>query len=266
MMNTASTLSKVTSRDGTTIAYEKTGSGPALVIVDGAMCSRAFGPSEATAAALSSDFTIYRYDRRGRGDSTDTQPYAVSREVEDLAAVIGEAGGSAFVYGISSGAGLALEAGAGGAPITKLALFEPPYTAEGGDPAQQQDDTRQMDELLRAGRNGDAVELFFRWVGMPDDAVAQMRNSPMWPALKAIAPTIAYDNAAMGDGSVSREKAARIDVPTLVIAGSLSSEDLRHAAKTVAGAIPRARYRDLEGQAHAASPETLAPLLREFFL
>jgi pimeloyl-ACP methyl ester carboxylesterase len=123
-----------------------------------------------------------------------------------------------------------------------------------------------MDELLRAGRNGEAVELFFSWVGMPDETVAQMRNSPMWPALKAIAPTIAYDNAAMGDGSVPREKAAWIDVPTLVIAGSLSSEDLRHAAKTVAGAIPRARYRDLEGQAHTASPETLAPLLREFFL
>jgi pimeloyl-ACP methyl ester carboxylesterase len=265
MTHTASTLSTVTSRDGTTIAFEKSGTGPPLVIVDGAMCSRAFGPSEATAAALSGDFTVYRYDRRGRGDSTDTQPYAVEREVDDLGAVITDAGEPAFVYGISSGAGLALEAAASGVPITRLALFEPPYTAEGGDTAQQAGETRRMDELLGAGRHGDAVELFFSWVGMPDQAVTQMRNSPMWPALEAIAPTIAYDNAVMGDGTVPREKAGRVSVPTLVIAGSLSLGELRKAAKTVAGAIPRARYSDLEGQAHAASPETLAPLLKEFF-
>lgn len=266
MMRTTSTLTTVASGDGTSIAFEKTGTGPTLVIVDGAMSSMAFGPSEATAAALSGDFRVYRYDRRGRGYSTDGKPYAVAREVEDLTAVISEAGGSAFVYGISSGAGLALEAAASGAPITRLVLFEPPYTAEGGDPAQQQEDTRQMDELLRAGRNGDAVELFYSWVGMPDEAVAQMRNSPLWPALEAIAPTIAYDIAAMGDGTVPREMARRIGIPTLVIAGSLSSEELRHAAKTVAQAIPRARYRDLEGQAHTASPEALAPLLKEFLL
>lgn len=266
MTHTVSTLSRVTSRDGTTIAVEKAGIGPALVIVDGAMCSRVFGPSEATAATLCADFTVYRYDRRGRGDSTDTKPYAVAREVEDLAAVITETGGSAFVYGISSGAGLAFEAAASGAPITKLALFEPPYTAEGGDPAQLREETRQMDQLLRAGRNGEAIELFFSWVGMPDEAVAQMRSSPAWPALEAIAPTIAYDNAVMGKGTVPREKADHISVPTLVIAGSLSSEELRRAAQTVAEAIPGARYCDLEGQAHAASPESLAPRLKEFLL
>ena len=266
MTNTVSMLSTVTSGDGTQIAIERTGAGPALVIVDGAMCSRAFGPSEAMAAALNRDFTVYRYDRRGRGDSTDTKPYAVAREIEDLGAVIEEAGGSAFVYGISSGAGLALEAAASGAPITKLALFEPPYTAEDGDTTKQAEDTRQMDDLLGAGRNGDAVELFFSWVGMPEAAVAQMRSSPVWPALDALAPTIAYDDAAMGDGTVPREKAAQIDVPTLVIAGALSSEELRRAAKTAANAIPGARYRDLEGQAHAASPESLAPLLKEFLL
>jgi pimeloyl-ACP methyl ester carboxylesterase len=266
MARTIRTLNGVTSNDGTRIAYEKTGAGPALVIVDGAMCSRAFGPRQATAAGLSGDFTVYRYDRRGRGDSTDTKPYAVAREVEDLAAVISEAGGSAIVYGISSGAGLALEAAAGGAPITRLVLFEPPYTAEGGDMTQQREETRQMAELLGAGRNGDAVELFFSWVGMPTEAVAQMRNSPPWPALETMAPTIAYDNAAMGDGTVPHDKAGRIRIPTLVIAGSLSSGELRHAAKTVAEAIPGARYRDLEGQSHTASPEMLLPLLREFLL
>jgi pimeloyl-ACP methyl ester carboxylesterase len=264
MARTATTASGVTSGDGTRIAYERTGTGPALVIVDGAMCSRAVGPSEATAAALSGDITVYRYDRRGRGESTDTKPYAVAREVEDLAAVMAVAGGSPSVYGISSGAGLALEAAAGGVAISRLVLFEPPYTAEGGDTTQQRESSRQMDELLNLGRNGDAVELFFSWVGMPEDAVAQMRNSPLWPVLEAMAPTIAYDNAAMGDGTVPHETAGRITTPTLVIAGCLSSDELRNAAKTVADAIPGARYRDLEGQSHTASPETLAPLLKEF--
>jgi pimeloyl-ACP methyl ester carboxylesterase len=259
-------LSRVTSADGTRIAFEKTGAGPALVIVDGAMCSRAFGPSEATADALGDDFSVYRYDRRGRGDSTDTKPYEVAREVQDLTAIVAEAGGTAYVYGISSGAGLALEAAASGAPITKLVLFEPPYTAEGRDAAPQREETSQMDALLDARRHGDAVALFFSWVGMPDEAVAQMRRSPEWPALESIAPTIAYDNAVMGDGTVPRQKAAQIGTPTLVIAGSLSSDDLRRAAKSVAKAIPGASFRDLEGQGHAASPEALAPVLREFLL
>jgi pimeloyl-ACP methyl ester carboxylesterase len=266
MTPTVSTVSTVTSRDGTTIAFEATGAGPALVIVDGALCSRAFGPSEATAAALKDDFTVYRYDRRGRGDSTDTQPYAVEREVEDLAALVAEAGGAAFAYGISSGAGLALEAAAAGVPITRLALFEPPYTAEDGDPAQQREETLKMDELLRAGRNGDAVALFLGWVGMPDEAVAQMRASPAWSGLESMAPTIAYDDAVMGDSPVPRVKVGRIEIPTLVIAGTLSSEELRRAARTTAAAIPGARFRDLEGQAHTASPESLAPLLKEFLL
>lgn len=266
MVRTVGTVERVTSLDGSTIAFEKSGAGPALVIVDGAMCSRAFGPSEATAGALDGEFTVYRYDRRGRGDSTDTEPYAVAREVEDLAAVVAEAGGSAFVYGISSGAGLALEAAASGIPIRKLALFEPPYTSDAGDPAKQRDDTRAMDELLAAGRHGDAVELFFSWVGVPEEAVAHMRSSPVWPELEAIAPTIAYDDAVMGDDAVPRERAAQIGIPTLVIAGSLSAPELRHAAKDVAHAIPGARFRDLEGQSHAAAPETIAPLLREFFL
>jgi pimeloyl-ACP methyl ester carboxylesterase len=259
-------LGTVTSRDGTSIAFDRSGTGPALVLVDGAMCSRQFGPSEATAAALSADFTVYRYDRRGRGDSTDTPPYQVAREVEDIDALVAEAGGSAFAYGISSGAGLALTAAASGVPITRLALFEPPYTAEAGDAVQQGEDTLRMAQLLDAGRRSEAVELFFSWVGLPEEAVAQMRSSPVWPALEEIAPTIAYDNAVMGDGTVPRERAARVTVLTIVIAASLSSEDLRRAAQEVANAIPQARYRTLEGQSHAASPESLAPILTEFLL
>jgi pimeloyl-ACP methyl ester carboxylesterase len=261
-----SVLGTVTSRDGTSIAFDRLGTGPALVLVDGALCSRLFGPSEATAAALSADFTVYRYDRRGRGDSTDTPPYEVAREVEDLDALVAEAGGSAFAYGISSGAGLVLEAAASRVPLTRLALFEPPYTAEAGDAVQQEEDTQRMAQLLDAGRRGEAVELFFSWVGLPSEAVAQMRSSPVWPALEEIAPTIAYDNAVMGDGTVPRERAARVTVPTLVIGGSLSSEELRRAAQEVASAIPQARYRTLEGQSHAAPPESLAPIITEFLL
>lgn len=266
MARMAGSISIVTSGDGTRIAVERSGAGPALVIVDGALCSRAFGPSEATAAALDADFTIYRYDRRGRGESGDAPPYAVEREVEDLHAVIGETGGPAMVYGISSGAALAIRAAATGAPISKLALFEPPYTAEGGDAARQRQQMREMAELLGSGRNGDAVELFFSWVGMPGEVVEQMRHSPMWPALERVAPTLGYDNAVMGDGSVPRDLAGQVSVPTLVLAGELSSGDLRHAARTIAEEIPGASYREIENQAHTAAPESVAPLLKEFLL
>jgi pimeloyl-ACP methyl ester carboxylesterase len=264
MASPASTLNIVTSRDGTRIAVERTGNGPAVVIVDGALCSRAFGPGEATAAALSGEFSVHRYDRRGRGDSTDTPPYAIEREVEDLAAVIAATGGPASVYGISSGAALAIRAAASGVPMSKLAMFEPPYTAQGGDPDRQRQDMQQMAELLEQGRRGDAVALFLGWVGMPDEVVAQMKHSPVWATLEAIAPTLGYDSAVMGDGLVPWDQARHVSVPTLVIAGALSSPDLRRAAQAVTEAIPGARYRELEGQAHTASPESLAPLLKEF--
>jgi pimeloyl-ACP methyl ester carboxylesterase len=266
MARTAGSIGIVTSGDGTRIAVERSGAGPALVIVDGALCSRAFGPSEATAAAMGGNFTVYRYDRRGRGESGDTPPYTVEREVEDLVAVIGETGGPAMVYGISSGAALAIRAAATGAPISRLALFEPPYTAEGGDSERQGLQVREMAELLGSGRNGDAVELFFSWVGMPGEVVEQMRHSPMWSALERVAPTLGYDNAVMGDGSVPRGEVARITLPTLVLAGELSSGELRRAARSVAEAIPGALYRDIGGQAHTAAPESVAPLLKEFLL
>ena len=255
----------VMSRDGTKIALEKTGGGPAVVLVDGAMCSRSFGPTGPLSEALTSNFTVYRYDRRGRGESGDTQPYAVTREIEDLEAVIAEAGGSACVLGISSGAGLAIEAAASGVPIEKLALFEPPYTADGGDTEQRRREAAHMDAILAAGRRSEAVELFFGWVGMPDEAIDQMRSSPMWPALEAAAPTIAYDDRVMGDGTVPRERARQIGVPTVLIHGSESSAELRYAAEAVADAIPHAQRRTLLGQSHQADPMTLVPILREFF-
>lgn len=255
----------VTSADGTTIAYERTGSGPALVLVDGAMCYRAAGPMRPIAAVLQDSFTVYTYDRRGRGESSDTPPYAVAREVEDLRAVITQAGGEAYVYAISSGAALALATAAAGPGIARLALYEPPFMAglEGG--TQVKDYTERLNELLDAGRNGDAVALFMTNVGIPAQATAAMRAQPGWAMLEAIAPTLAYDNEVLGDGSVPRDLASRIAVPTLVLAGGASPQPLQQAVKATAEAIATAEQRTLDGQTHDVAPDALAPVLVEFF-
>ena len=250
----------VTSADGTTIAYERTGDGPALVLVDGAMCHRAAGPMRPLAAQLPDGLTVYTYDRRGRGESLDTAPYAVAREVEDLRAVIEQAGGEAYVYAISSGAALAMATAAAGPWITRLALYEPPFMAEAG-----KEYTERLNELLAAGRRGDAVALFMTHVGVPAQAVAGMRGQPGWAALEAIAPTLAYDDAVLGDGSVPRDLASAIAVPALVLSGGASPPGLQRAAKAAADALPTAEYRTLDGQTHDVAPYALAPVLAEFF-
>lgn len=258
-------MSAVLSRDGTTVAFDRSGSGPAVVLVDGAMCSRTSGPMPALARELAPSCAVYTYDRRGRGDSGDTAPYAVAREVEDLAAVIEEAGGSAYVYGISSGAALVLEAAASGLPIIKLALYDPAFTAEAGDPQEKKAYSHRLGELLAAGRRGDAVELFLTTVGVPPQAVAAMRQQPVWALSEAIAPTLGYDDAVLGDGTVPREKAARVAVPVLVLDGEASPAPLRHASTATAEALPHGRHQTLSGQGHDVAPEALAPVLREFF-
>ncbi|NED97991.1 alpha/beta hydrolase [Phytoactinopolyspora alkaliphila] len=256
--------SQVTSRDGTAVEFYRSGNGPAVILVDGALCHRGFGPAAELAQELSPYFTVYAYDRRGRGRSGDTTPYAVDREIEDIDALMTEAGGSAHVYGISSGAILALRAAASGLAITRLALFEPPCTAEFGDPQEVKDEHSRIDELLAAGRRGDVVEIFLSYV-MPPDVIAGMKGSPAWPALEAVAPTIAYDNAVMGDGTVPRDVAGKVKVPTLVLAGTESPEILRQSARALADATPRAVYRTLDNQTHTSAPQPHAPILREFF-
>lgn len=194
------TTSTITSKDGSTIAYDRLGHGPALILVGGAFDDR---NSPATgrplAALLATTFTVFAYDRRGRGESGDTPPYAVAREVEDLAAMIGEAGGAAMVYGLSSGAALVLEAAASGLPITKLALYEPPFQLDPYTAGQSREYSKTLNALLAEGRRGDAAALFMTRVGMPEPMIEQMRHAPMWPALEAMAPTLAYDSAVMGD-------------------------------------------------------------------
>jgi len=255
----------VISTDGTPIAYERTGSGPALVLVDGAMCHRAGGPMRPLAARLRDSFTVYAYDRRGRGESSDTPPYAVAREIDDLRAVIGAAGGPAYVYGISSGAALALATAATGAGITRLALYEPPFLAEVEDGTRLKEYTERLRELLDAGRRGDAVALFMRHVGLPEPMIAGMRAQPGWTAMEAIAPTLAYDDEILAGSAVPRDLAPRITVPVLFLGGGASPRSLQRAAKAAADAFPTAAHRTLDGQTHDVSPDALAPVLIEFF-
>jgi pimeloyl-ACP methyl ester carboxylesterase len=254
-----------TSADGTAIAYEHHGTGPALVLVDGALCYRAAGPMRPLADLLHSSFTVYTYDRRGRGESSDTLPYAVAREVEDLRAVIAQAGGRACVYAISSGAALALATAAAGLEITELALYEPPFMAGIGDGTRIKEYTERLNELLEAGHNGDAVALFMTYVGMPAEAVAGIRAQPGWSALEALAPTLAYDDQVLAGGGVPRDLASTIGVPALVLAGSASPPGLQEAAKATADALPTAEHRTLDGQTHDVAPDALAPVLIEFF-
>jgi pimeloyl-ACP methyl ester carboxylesterase len=196
----------VSSRDGTSIGFERAGDGPPLIFVVGAFNDRT--TARPLARSLESTFTVLAYDRRGRGASGDIAPYAIDREIEDLQALIGAAGGSAAVFGYSSGALLALKGAARGLPITRLVLYDPPYAVITGRPGQIEDHTARLAELIAAGRRGDAVEYFQREiVGIPPDAVAQMRDAPFRPALEAIAPTLVYDATIVTDRSLAGELA-----------------------------------------------------------
>lgn len=266
-------MNTVTSRDGTTIAFDRLGEGPALILVDGALCSRSFGPMRPLAELLAPHFTVYAYDRRGRGESGDTAPFTVEREIEDIDALIAEAGGSAYVYGISSGAILALDAACERPDtITKLAMYEPPFSIDAEGVRRFTEYRTQLDQVLATGRRGVAVELFMRLVGAnteegsaSDEGITGMRQSPVWPVFEAVAPTLAYDAAAMGDSSVPTERAATVAIPTLVMDGGASFPFMHTAADQVAAAIPGAQRRTLDGQTHDVAAEVLAPVLVEFF-
>jgi pimeloyl-ACP methyl ester carboxylesterase len=209
------------------------------------------------------------YDRRGRGDSGDTGPYAVEREIEDIGALIVEAGGSASVYGHSSGAGLALRAAAYGLPIDKLVLHEPPYNTDGEEEQRiSREYALDLEAMLSEGRRGDAVELFFTTVGMPREMVGGMRQTPRWAELEAMAPTLAYDSEIMGDsagGTVPAELAGRVSTETLVLVGGSSPAWTIDIGRQVADALPNGQHRVLEGQEHVVPPEVLVPMLAEFF-
>ena len=255
-------MNKVQSKDGTIIAFDRSGDGPPVILLCGASTDRM--ANAPLARLLAEHFTVFNYDRRGRGDSGDTPPYAVEREVEDIDAVIDAAGGSAFVYGTSSSGALALEAAASGLAITKLALWEVPFSLDESrrPPA---DLVERYDEMIAAGRRGDAVELFMsKVVGLPPEFVGYARTQPFWQAQEALAHTLAYDATIMGDYSLPVERAAAVTAPTLVIAGGASFPFMRQTARALADVIPDGQSRTLEGQEHNVDPAVLAPVLTEF--
>ncbi len=263
-------MSKVISKDGTQIAFEKQGSGRPVILVDGALCYRGFGPMPGLAKLLEPNFTVYTYDRRGRGESGNTQSYALEREVEDLDALIREAGGEASLFGLSSGACLALETAIRlGGKVNKLAMYEAPYNEEPGSAQAWREYRKKLNEVLSEDRRGDAVALFMQLVGTPAEQVNGMRQSPMWSTFEAVAPTLPNDATAMGDDRRPPvERAGVVNVPTLVMDGgaSMAFMPFMHAsAVALSTAIPHAEQRTLEGQRHDVDVNVLAPVLVEFF-
>jgi pimeloyl-ACP methyl ester carboxylesterase len=262
-------MNTVQSRDGTTIAFEQTGEGPALILVDGALCYRESGPMRGLAKELASHFTVVVYDRRGRGESSDTRPYAVEREVEDLEAIIKHLGGSAYVFGISSGAALALETANRDRSIRKLALYEAPFIVDSTRDPIPSDFLDRLKAFVAANRRADAVKMFMKLVGVPGFFIALMRFMPAWSKLTGIAHTLPYDISLVKDFEVGkplpRERWQSATMPTLVADGGKSPAWMRNAMQQLADVLPHASYRTLDRQTHMVNPKVLAPALVEFF-
>lgn len=255
-------MEKIQSADGTTIAFDQLGEGRPIILVSGAACDRSIGTP--IAQALAPHFTVLNYDRRGRGDSDDTPPYAVAREIEDIAALVDAAGGSATVLGLSSGAVLAAEATASGLGIERLIMWEPPFSTDPDAPRRAKAYAEKLDELLAAGRRGDALAHFMRFVGLPEQAIAQTRRSPYWQGGLSLAPTLAYDATIMGDLTIPTARYRQIGVPTLVLSGTASPQFLRDGATQAAAAVPTARHEELAGQDHNVAGDRIAPVVVGF--
>jgi pimeloyl-ACP methyl ester carboxylesterase len=261
-------LQRVTSGDGTHIAFEQFGEGPPVILVGGATSDRAM--TRPLAEELAQHFSAINYDRRGRGDSGDTEPYTIEREIEDLGVLIAGSGGTASVYGHSSGAGLALQAAAHGLPIARLALHEPPYVPDGEEERRiSQEYGQKLRTILAEDRRGDAVALFMVTVGITEDAVEEMHNEPWWAGMEAVAPTLLYDSEVMGDisrgGTVPTDILSAVTMPTLVLFGGASPRWMSDVGRKIADGLPDGRFGVLEDQDHVVPPDILAPVLTEFF-
>ena len=258
-------MNRVVSKDGTPIAFDRVGTGPALILIDGALCSRTFGPSAKLARLLADRCTVYRYDRRGRGESGDTQPYAPAREVDDVAALIHHAGGSASLLGLSSGGALALECAVAGLPVDRVIAYEPPYVDDDGTRGGARHEA-ELQRLVESGRRGDAVVYFMRdMVGAPAFMTVVMKLLPwIWGKLKAVAHTLPYDAAVMTAFRVPRMRFASISRSVLVLNGTKTDPRLKAAARVIAETVPGAQHRELAGQTHNVSPAVLAPAVFDF--
>lgn len=265
----AAVTAGLASADGTHIMYEVMGSGPPLILIGGAFNDRHTPICGVAMARLMADrFTAVAWDRRGRGGSGDSQPYAVEREIEDVAALIEKIGGPAFLFGHSSGAALALEAAAAGLPVRAVAAYEAPYAIDPAGEAASQAFVAELVALLDAGRNDDAAERFMRETGMPDGMIAGVKSSPMWPRLARIAPSLAYDSAVIrhgGDAYPPLARVATIDAPVYAMAGGASPAFMTGAAQQIAGAAQRGTYIEFPGKNHMIEPEAVAPRLKEIF-
>lgn len=260
-------MPRLRSADGTVIGYDRSGSGPVVVLVDGALAYREHRGGRPLAAVLSSDFTVVAYDRRGRGESTDVSPYSVDREVDDLAALVGEVGSPAAMYGFSSGAVLALRAAARlGGKVARLVVHEPPFG--GSDAAAKLEFDKyaqQMAALIAAKRSGDAVTFFLSDM-LPPDVLADVQQSPAWPLMEAVAPTLVYESAVLGDGAVPEALAGTVAAATWILDGADSEPFKREAADALARAMPRAERRTLQGYGTLVPPEALAAVLKELLM
>jgi pimeloyl-ACP methyl ester carboxylesterase len=259
-------METVTSRDGTSIAFDRSGEGSAVILVGGAFQHRAFDPATAELASrLADHFTVFHYDRRGRGDSGDTPPYAVEREVEDLEALVEEAGGRVFLYGSSSGGNLALVAAERGVPAHELALWEPNFLVDESRPPLPDDYVQELEDRVASGRRADAVEYFMLTaIGLPAEFVAPMRETPMWAGMEEVAHTLAYDGRVVDGFRLRAEVLGSIIAPTLVMAGG-QTPWMSTGAEALAEALPNAMFRSLDGQGHDVAPEVIAPVLVDFF-
>ncbi|MGW4948569.1 alpha/beta fold hydrolase [Actinoplanes sp. NPDC004185] len=259
----------VTSADGTTIAYETAGTGPALILVDGAMCYRDQGPARGLAAALADTCTVYFYDRRGRGDSGNTLPWSPQREIEDLAALLAAAGGTAYLLGTSSGAVLAADAADRLPGFSRLALYEPPFIVDDTHAPRPETFVAETEALIAAGDTGGAVKKFLRSVDMPGFAVQILALLPPFRKLKAAAHTLPYDLRILGDTGrglpLDPARWSGVTVPAIVLDGGKSPQYMRNAARALSEALPKAEYRTLPGQTHLVKPAALAPVVKEFF-
>jgi pimeloyl-ACP methyl ester carboxylesterase len=258
----------VTSADGTTIAYQTTGTGPALILVDGAMTYRDFGPARGLAQSLADQYTVYFYDRRGRGTSGNTLPWSEDREIDDLAAVLDAAGGRAYALGVSSGAVLTADAANRLPGLTKIALYEPPFIVDNTHPAREENFVADTEALIARNDRSAALKKFMSHVGMPGFFLAIMPITPPWKKLKAVAPTLPYDLHILGNTGrgvpLDPTRWSNVTAPALVLDGGKSPQYMRNAAKALSEALPKADYRTLPGQTHMVKAAALAPAVKEF--
>jgi pimeloyl-ACP methyl ester carboxylesterase len=261
------TVLSIVSPDGTRLSSERIGTGPSLVLVDGAFCGRSFGPARELAVALADSFTVYFYDRRGRGESGEEKPYALEREIEDLQAVLNEAGPDPYVYGISSGAALALEAAAAGVKMRRLATYEAPYTGSGENEGGRVDHRAHLEGLIRDGKRGAAVSYFLvKMIGLPPFVPLMIRLMPgTWKKQTAAANTLPYETYVTNNFVAPVDKFRRITVPTLVLAGGKAAKPMADAQAALAAAIPGSEHRILDGQTHQVAAAAIAPQLKNFF-